>query len=542
MRVMKKDQIPRIDLSNIPETERTPAVKLLLSVIDLLQEQLQKQSNQLEDVLKELKRLKKLPQKPKLKASKLPKDKDDDNNSSSSVPPNKKRAGSEKRKKNSLLKVDKEEIIKAEGVPVGSFRKGYQDYVIQDLLISPIITKFRLERWQRPDGTYQIAKLPPSLSGHHFGPTLRAYILYQYHHQCVTQPLIHQQLSEWGIDISKGQLNRLLIEDKDHFHAEKASILLSGLHVSKYIHVDDTGARHQGKNGYCTHIGNELFAWFKSTKNKSRINFLELLRQSSSRYCLTKESFTYMKRYSVAPWIRDKLSSYKNKEFPDRTSWNKLLEHLEITNQHYIRLITEAALIGSILLDGFNQDMVILSDDAGQFNVFQHALCWIHAERGITTLIPSNEPQSNAIAWARDQIWTIYHLLLDYKAQPTSSLKTKINQLFNSMCQTKTDYQLLNSALKRMLANKNELLLVLNRPEIPLHNNLSERDIREYVKRRKISGSTRSDDGRKCRDTFTSLKKTAKKLKLRFWDYLLDRLTDKNQIPSLSSLIEAAAQ
>ena len=412
------------------------------------------------------------------------------------------------------MKVDKEEIIKAEGVPVGSFRKGYQDYVIQDLLISPIITKFRLERWQLSDGTYQIAKLPPSLSGHHFGPTLRAYILYQYHHQYVTQP----------------------------FHAEKASILLSGLHVSKYIHVDDTGARHQGKNGYCTHIGNELFAWFKSTKNKSRINFLELLRQSSSRYCLTKESFTYMKRYSVAPWSRDKLSSYKNKEFPDRTSWNKLLEHLEITNQHYIRLITEAALIGSILLDGFNQDMVILSDDAGQFNVIQHALCWIHAERGITTLIPSNEPQSNAIAWARDQIWTIYHLLLDYKAQPTSSLKTKINQLFNSMCQTKTDYQLLNSALKRMLANKNELLLVLNRPEIPLHNNLSERDIREYVKRRKISGSTRSDDGRKCRDTFTSLKKTAKKLKLRFWDYLLDRLTDKNQIPSLSSLIEAAAQ
>ena len=124
MRVMKKDQIPRIDLSNIPETERTPAVKLLLSVIDLLQEQLQKQSNQLEDVLKELKRLKKLPQKPKLKASKLPKDKDDDNNSSSSVPPNKKRAGSEKRKKNSLLKVNKEEIIKAEGVTVGSFRKG----------------------------------------------------------------------------------------------------------------------------------------------------------------------------------------------------------------------------------------------------------------------------------------------------------------------------------------------------------------------------------------------------------------------------------
>jgi len=88
--------------------------------------------------------------------------------------------------------------------------------------------------------------------------------------------------------------------------------------------------------------------------------------------------------------------------------------------------------------------------------------------------------------------------------------------------------------------NKEELLLVLKHPELPLHNNLSERDIREYVKKRKISGGTRSDEGRRCRDTFTSLKKTCKKLKINFWNYLRDRHRKKFTIPGLPILIAQA--
>ena len=132
-----------------------------------------------------------------------------------------------------------------------------------------------------PDGSYKTAELPQSLKGQHFSPELRVYILHQYHHQGVTQPLLLVQLREWGIDISSGQLNRILTEDKEVFHQEKKNILKSGLSVSDFIQVDDTGARHGGRNGYCTHIGNELFAWFESTGSKSRINFLKLLRQGN---------------------------------------------------------------------------------------------------------------------------------------------------------------------------------------------------------------------------------------------------------------------
>jgi hypothetical protein len=109
------------------------------------------------------------------------------------------------------------------------------------------------------------------------------------------------------------------------------------------------------------------------------------------------------------------------------------------------------------------------------------------------------------------------------------------------MCSTKTKYVTLNLALKRMGNNQHELLRVLDKPYLPLHNNLSERDIRDYVKKRKISGSTRSEAGRRCRDTFASLKKTCLKHGLSFWHYLKDRLLGKSKIPPLSDLIRAAA-
>ena len=510
------------------ERDRTPLVDQLVDIIN-------EQNKRLDLLTDEIRRLKDLKTKPKLKPSKLKDSEKQAQKESRKVNQNK----SEKQPRNKPI--NRTEIIKAENIPAGARFKGYRNYRIQELIIRVENILYKLERWQLSDGSYVVAKLPSEISNSHFGSVLKAYALHQHHHQCVTQPLLLAQLREWGLSISNGQLSRLLIDNKDNFHKEKDAILKVGLSVSSYIHTDDTGARHDGKNGYCTHIGNELFAWFKSTNSKSRINFLELLRTEHKDYYLNKESFAYMKRYKVAPWIQDKLKLYTNRKFENKSAWEKCLNYLEIKNKHYIRLVTEAALIGSILKHGFSKDTIIVSDDAGQFNVFEHALCWIHAERGITTLIPSNQMQIDAIEWARKEIWYIYHLLIDYKKNKSAELKSKITKQFNGFCKTKTDFQMLNLVLKRMFANRNELLMVLQRPNTPLHNNLSECDIREYVKRRKISGSTRSDDGRQCRDTFASLKKTALKLKVSFWDYLLDRIAQKTQIPWLPDLIAQTA-
>jgi len=119
--------------------------------------------------------------------------------------------------------------------------------------------------------------------------------------------------------------------------------------------------------------------------------------------------------------------------------------------------------------------------------------------------------------------------------------KQELENRFDQLCATKTCFTSLNLALKRMSKNKRELLLVLERPDLPLHNNLSEGDIREYVKRRKISGGTRNDDGRRGRDTFASLKKTCRKLGVSLWNFLNDRISGQNDSPPLTTLIQARA-
>jgi hypothetical protein len=81
-----------------------------------------------------------------------------------------------------------------------------------------------------------------------------------------------------GILISKRQIVRLLIAGQDGFLAESRDVLRAGLLSAAWITVDDTGARHKAANGFCTQIGNEHFAWFGTTRSKSRLNFLDLLR------------------------------------------------------------------------------------------------------------------------------------------------------------------------------------------------------------------------------------------------------------------------
>jgi hypothetical protein len=515
--------IKTIKLPLIQANEHTPLVGRLLEIIE-------EQKKQLELLKKEVDRLKGHKSKPNIKPSSLEKGSRKG-----------KKGQQQKRTLRGALPNDtRTEILKVDDIPPNARFKGYRTFRIQELVIRVENIIYKLERWQLPNGRYVVAKLPSEISGKHFGPVLQTYVLHQYHHQGVTQPLLHRQLEEWGVKISSGELNRLLIEDKEGYHREKEALLTTGLSISPYIQVDDTGARHAGKNGYCTHIGNELFAWFESTSSKSRINFLKLLRQGYQDYVLNEDSFAYMRRQHLAPAVCKKLKKGQD-YFTDATKWSSYLKGQCIENERHIRIVTEAALIGSIVSHGFLHDTVILSDAAGQFNLFRHALCWIHAERNINKLIPSNDLQLQAIESVRCQLWAIYNDLKTYKESPHFSIKNRIEEAFDILCNQKTCYQLLNLQLKRLKANKTELLVVLERPEIPLHNNLSENDIREYVKRRKVSGSTRSDDGRRCRDTFASLKKTAVKLKITFWGYLMDRITNQQQVPWLPDLINQIA-
>jgi Transposase IS66 family len=516
-------------LPNIAPEERTPVVLALLDIIQQQREAIQ----QLRD---EIARLKGQKPKPQIQPSRL-----EQPAPRPSAADDEKRPGSQKRAKNAELTIHREVRVPVPNPPAGSVSLGYEPYVVQELVIQAEVTRYLRERVQTAEGGTLLAPLPSHvLPGLHFGPTLICYIRHQYHHNHVTQPLLLEQLRQFGIDISAGQLNRLLTEDLDRFHREKEELLPAGLHVSAYVGVDDTGARHQGKTGFCTHIGNELFAYFESTDTKSRLNFLEILRRPHTDYVINDVALAYWQRQKLPAEIFNKLVP-QPPQFADALAWQRGLQKLAITVERHVRIATEGALLGSLIAHGVSPHLVVLSDGAAQFDVLVHASCWIHAERPLARLVPSSEEQRAVIESVRQQIWELYQDLKAYQQQPEPARQPSLIARFEALVGQRTDFPSVNSALKEMRDHQADLLRVLERPEVPLHNNISEAHVRDYVKKRKISGSTRSQAGRRCRDTFASLKKTCRRLGVNFWAYLQDRVRDRGQIPRLVDLLRQGA-
>lgn len=514
----------------IPPEEQTPLVLALVEII-------RRQDEEIKTLKDEIHKLKGTTQRPKLEPSRLLKPAKPKSGKSKG-----KRPGSQKRVKTRQLPIHQDVPLRIEGLPAGTQIEGYRDFVVQDLKVSPHNTRYRRTVYRLPDGSLQVAGRPAEVSGH-FGVGLKQFVLYQVHQLHVSQARLLEQLHEFGIDISAGQVNDLLLHGHDALHAEKDALLPTAREISGVLHTDDTSARHRGQNAVCTHIGNELFASFHTTDSKSRLNFLRLLCQPEERYTLNEEMLTCLELLGAPQKLQRRMAKLDDATFMGREAFCKQLSRWRIKNEKHRTLVCEAALYGTLLTEKWYDDLGLVSDDAPQFKLFGfvHGLCWVHAERKVSRLIPLTSKHEQAVAKSRDQIWKFYKRLGDYRAAPSESKRARLEARFDQIFRRRTGYPALNEALRLLQAKRDELLAVLEYPNLPLHNNLSENDIREYARLRKVSGGTRSDLGLRCRDTFLSLKKTCRKLGVSFWQLLKDRLTGEATIPPLADLMRQAA-
>jgi len=293
-------------------------LKELLTKIYELTNALVEKTNELELAKAEIRRLKNLPKKPTIKASKLddPIEGDQSKEGNKEEKEIKKRKGSDKENKQANLTIHDTVKVEAAEIPTDWKLVGYKSRIIQDVIIQANNISYELEIWESPDGTQR--------------QVVKAYILHQYYECCVSQPLIYSTLKDLGVKISTGQISNILIEDKELYHAEKTSLLEKAIELAEELRTDDTGARHLAKNGYCNCISSDLFTYFTTSYSKSRINFLEILRMDRTDYELNQTALDYMQSEKLpAKYYDVLLASYQKGDchFKDEASLVAYFKH-----------------------------------------------------------------------------------------------------------------------------------------------------------------------------------------------------------------------
>jgi len=534
------DSLERLSL-----TELVGLVRGLIGEVERLREENEKlnaalastkrENQQLKD---EIRRLKGLPPRPPIKPSGMEKATDRlaaEKPSEADAPPPRRRGPGV-----SKLSIDRTVTLTAPA-PAGSRHKGYEEIIVQDIAFKPEVTLYRRERRTTQDGRTVAADLPAGVVGG-CGPNLHRLVLVLHFQGQMTCERIVAVLTAAGLLISKRQVVRLLTARLDLFRAEEEAVFSAGLRASACVSVDDTGARHAGKACTTTQFGSDRFTAFRTGPSKSRLAFLRNLLGGTARYAVNAAAAAYMRAANLAHGVIDALTGAQVLEFACEADWRAHVRALGLSELRVtpdpVRAASEAALWGAICAEDRLAGAVILSDDAGQFRVGDHALCWVHAERLVHKLVPANDRQRNAVEITRRMIWWFYRQLKDYKRAPSPERAAELSARFDRIFKRRTGYATLDRLLKRLLANKDELLRVLERPEIPLNTNASENDIRVVVTKRKVSGGTVSDKGRTARDVMLGLAKTCAKLKISFFHYLGARLGIPGpRLPPLESLI-----
>src|ERR1022692_1994676 len=512
------DQILRnIDVADIQDERARECIRLLLNLIESLTADLRKAQAENMYLREKLNRRKCGGDKPS-----RPKDSAGTKLQSSE----KERAETKQRVRRGKLdrvRIDREEVLKLDraSLPPDAQFKGYEDVVVQELRSGTDNVKFRKEKYYAPStGQTYLAPLPAGYRGE-YGPNGKSRCLLFSHLCNMTEPKIADLLDHTGIVISSGQISAWLTGAYPEIQEEKRAIVEAGLASSPWQHADDTGTRVDGENHHCQILCNPLYGAYFTTAHKDRLTIIDVLRNGRPRvFRIHAEALDLLRRFGVSKRVTERVG-----QLPFHQDWR------------------EAAALAADHA-GSGHVRVLICDDARQCKLVadELALCWIHDGRHYQNMAPCVPQHREWLEAFRKRYWDFYKQLRVYQQGPTPERAAQLQAQFDELFSTVTGYEELDRRIARTMADKTYLLMVLEHPEIPLHNNPAELDARTRVRKRAVSYGPRSQAGARTWDAMETLLSTARKLGVNFFQYIRDRVSGAMQMPSLAELIKQRAE
>lgn len=447
------------------------------------------------------------------------------------------------------IQIDREQVVPIDPavLPSDAEFKGHEAVIVQDLILRTDNVRFLKEKYySAAQGQTYLAELPKGYTGE-FGPGVKSAVLVWYYGMNTSEPKIREFLQHVGLQISEGQLSNLLIQKQAAFHQEKDALYAAGLRSSPYQQIDDTATRVDGVNQHCHVICNPLYTVYVTLKKKDRLAVLDVLRNDAPRmYRLNAQTYAWLEPFRLPASLVAQLHTLPQEQDLEATEFERHLdEQVPQLGSSQRKHILEAAAVAA-----YHQQTTwpvvdtLVCDDAGQFKgLTEHlGLCWVHDGRHYKKLEPAVAAHRQQLDTFLGQYWAFYDRLLDYPTQPSGERAAQLSQAFDELFSTVTGYTALDERIAKTKAKQAELLLVLEHPEIPLHNNLSELAARLRVRKRDVSYGPRTSAGKKAWDTFMTIAATTKKLGVSFYQYIYDRVSGELEMPSLADLIAKQAE